>query len=103
MRTVVWHEKLDNIYTGRTFAVIQDGDMRYIGISVCSFRGDQFSRKMGYQIATGRARHMMLEYLGQKAIRNKDTSSVLGYPLMHRYNIVNQEDTHSEIPNWMLM
>lgn len=59
METRIWHERdFDGQFTGRTIAVIWDGDLRYVGISHCS-RQDQFSRKRGRQIAIGRARVMM--------------------------------------------
>ena len=100
-RTVVYHEKVDDSYTGRTFAVIHSGDIRHIGISVCSFRGDNFSRKLGHAIAMGRAHHMFSEYNSIKTVREKRSAVQLDYPLMQTVNLLLKE-THSEIPEWMM-
>jgi len=59
----VHHEKQHGItldpkgwwYTGRTLAVIWDGNMRYIGISYCSKR-DNFCKKTGYKQALSRVK-----------------------------------------------
>lgn len=63
--TRIWHERReDGAYTGRTYAVIWDGDKRHVGIAQCA-EDDQFSRKRGRQIAVGRANAMLRGRAGQ--------------------------------------
>lgn len=63
--TKIWYER-DRFerYTGRTFAIMWNGDMRHVGVSVCN-ESDQFNRKRGRQIAIGRAR---AEFDGRKKV-----------------------------------
>jgi len=99
--TVLYHEKQHEMYTGRTFAVIHEGNMRFIGISICAInQGDQFSRKRGRLIATGRAKHAYDEFHGKKEMR-WNTSDRLEFPLMDAYNVVTGAP-HSEVPAWMV-
>src|SRR4030042_1231034 len=57
LRLKIWFEKYENVRTGKTIAVIWDGNIRYVGLSSCHER-DQFCKKIGKIIAINRAKHI---------------------------------------------
>lgn len=63
--------------TPRTIAVLAKGDERYVGISYCH-DNDQFSRKMGREIALSRALHRFQVNTGEKLERNPENYIVKG-------------------------
>ena len=85
----VWFEKdKEGKRTGKTIAVLFDGDQRFIGISHCS-KKDQFSKKIGKTIAIGRAQHVQ---------KNQDKES----PDMFSVKMLEKDSTVQGIPQWML-
>lgn len=79
----IWHARdVENKLFG-TFAVIWDGEKRYLGIALCSEK-DQFSRKKGRLIAMGRARFIknMPEHRRQSDLMYRfTTKNLIDLPL----------------------
>ena len=95
-REFVWYEKEADVRTGRTIAVIWDGDWRYVGISECGKR-DQFKKKMGRIIALGRARHIKKVYDREIHDRgNESLRNMFGFEVPY-----DLDRLVLEIPEWM--
>ena len=55
----LWYEKDEQGQrTGKTIAVIREGNIAFVGISKCNNDCDQFNKKIGRTIAIGRAKHI---------------------------------------------
>ena len=61
----LWHEKGKDgkAATGRTIAIIRHPNYIAVGISRCS-KNDQFQKRIGRNIASGRAQKVAAEFLG---------------------------------------
>jgi len=103
---LVWHERKDEIvkgqmpYTGRTFAVIREGDRCFVGLSECSDR-DFFSRKIGYITATNRAKHARDTYHGIKQPRGDEHKQHRREYLSFSFPVAKPDEALCPIPPWM--
>jgi len=105
-REVVWFEREPDKegkpikYTGRTFAVIWKGTNRFIGISNLS-RKDQFSRKIGRLIATGRAKWLLkLSVIDEFSFVNFIANGGCMKKNMF-YTTLQDKKFPKDIPSWM--
>lgn len=99
----VWYEKRDEKRTGRTIAVLWDGEERFVGISECS-KNDHFQKKRGRLIAIKRAeRFYKVIKLGAKRREGEEKHGFrhcFGFEREEEKKYFEQGDV--VIPGWMI-
>lgn len=111
MKSRLYYEKdQDGERTGKTIAVVKQGDIVGLGISLCHPEHDSFNKKLGRKIALGRANHALKVALGEKPGRNGQKIRPKDYvtpqvPIYMHFDVTNPPSsellTEAGVPTWL--